>query len=236
MGRALTDKTADRIDLTAAAAQVQTVLQGIEADSCPRLYNFHLHTTCSDGKLQPREVMEQAIAIGLRGLAITDHHGVRGYEAACAWLEDYQWRSGGRSPLPKLWVGTEINADLQGTEVHILAYGFQTSHVAMRPYLVGRPPQGDAHLAPNVIAAIQQAGGLAILAHPARYRRSPQELILAAYRYGIDGVETYYAYGNPNPWQATPEPTQAIASLAAELNLLSSCGTDTHGRSLLSRL
>lgn len=236
MGRALTDIAADRTNLTAVAAQIRTVFQGIEADSCPRVYNFHLHTTCSDGKLQPREVMEQAIAIGLRGLAITDHHGIRGYETACAWLEDYQWRSGGRSQLPTLWVGTEINADLHGTEVHILAYGFHVSHVAMRPYLIGRPPQGDAHLAHNVIRAIQQAGGLAVLAHPARYRRSPQELIVAAHQYGIDGVETYYAYGNPSPWQSTPEPTQAIAGLAAELNLLSSCGTDTHGRSLLQRL
>ncbi|MCY7382639.1 MAG: PHP domain-containing protein, partial [Microcoleus sp. CAN_BIN18] len=53
---------------------LKQVLQKIDADSCPGSYNFHLHTVNSDGRSQSEKVMEQAIAIGLKGFAITDHH------------------------------------------------------------------------------------------------------------------------------------------------------------------
>ena len=62
-------------------------------------------------------------------------------------------------------------------------------------YLQGSRPKGERALAGQVIASIQQAGGLAVLAHPERYRRSATELIPAAAKLNIDGVETYYAYG-----------------------------------------
>ncbi|MCF4969942.1 PHP domain-containing protein, partial [Nostoc sp. CMAA1605] len=70
---------------------LEEVFQNIDAQSCPRLFNFHMHTVHSDGKLQPNVLMEQAIAIGLKGLAITDHHTIGGYEAAQSWLEDWKW-------------------------------------------------------------------------------------------------------------------------------------------------
>lgn len=55
---------------------LKQVLQNIDAQSCPTCFNFHMHTVYSDGKLQPGKLMEQAIAIGLKGLAITDHHSI----------------------------------------------------------------------------------------------------------------------------------------------------------------
>jgi hypothetical protein len=87
-----------------------------------------------------------------------------------------------------------------------------------------------------VIVALHQAGGLAVLAHPERYRRSAAELIPVAAHLGIDGVETYYAYGNPEPWQPSPNQTQKVKQLSATYNLLNTCGTDTHGLNLLRRL
>uniref|UniRef100_UPI0030D8EE34 PHP domain-containing protein n=1 Tax=Nodularia spumigena TaxID=70799 RepID=UPI0030D8EE34 len=69
------------------ADTLRQVFWSVDAQSCPTLLNFHLHTVHSDGKLQPSTLMEQAIAIGLQGLAITDHHSIKGYEAAQAWLE-----------------------------------------------------------------------------------------------------------------------------------------------------
>ncbi|MFN6466236.1 MAG: PHP domain-containing protein [Nostoc sp. DedVER02] len=220
---------------TASAELLKQVFQNIDAYSCPRLFNFHTHTMYSDGRLQPSALMEQAMAIGLKGLAITDHHGIMGYQAALAWLEDWKWSNSGAS-APLLWSGVEINANLLDTEVHILAYAFAPEHSSMKPYLQRRPTTGQEYQASNVIAAIHEAGGLAVLAHPARYKRSHFELIPAASQKGIDGVETFYAYNNPKPWQPSVLESEQVQKLADEYFLFNTCGTDTHGLSLLQRL
>ncbi|MEH2002217.1 MAG: PHP domain-containing protein [Nostoc sp.] len=220
---------------TASAELLKQVFHKIDAHSCPRLFNFHMHTVYSDGRLQPSVLMEQAIAIGLKGLAITDHHGIIGYQAALAWLEDWKWSNPG-AITPYLWSGVEINANLLNIEVHILAYAFAPEHPSIKPYLQRRATTGQEYQASNVIAAIHEAGGLAVLAHPARYKRSHFDLIPAAAEKGIDGVETFYAYNNPTPWQPSVLESEQVQKLANEYLLFNTCGTDTHGLSLLQRL
>jgi predicted metal-dependent phosphoesterase TrpH len=212
--------------------ELRSVFETITAASCPQSFNFHMHTVCSDGRLQPEQVMEQAVAIGLRGLAITDHHSVKGYQQAQQWLAQQRLTSS----RPRLWAGVEINADLLNDDVHILGYAFDPAHSAMQPYLQSSSTKGQAYQAASVIASIQAAGGVAVLAHPARYKRSPQELIPAAAQLGIDGVETFYAYNNPSPWQPSPKQTEIVKALGAAHGLLNTCGTDTHGLNLLQRL
>ncbi|MEL6470825.1 MAG: PHP domain-containing protein [Cyanobacteria bacterium J06623_4] len=229
---------------------LQEVLQSISAQSCPKTYNFHIHTHCSDGKLTPAELMTQAVDIGLKGIAITDHHSVKGYYGAREWIEDWRWHNPSRwnrkakvgksqsqiKSLPKLWTGIEITSSLAETDVHILGYAFRPRHESMRPYLQGSAPRGSDRKAHHVIQAIQAAGGIAVLAHPVRYRQDEGTLIRAAVEAGIDGVETYYAYDNPKVWRPSPGKTERVAALAAEYALLSSCGTDTHGKVLTKRL
>ncbi|MEN9231471.1 MAG: PHP domain-containing protein, partial [Thermostichus sp. DG02_5_bins_236] len=70
-----------------AAAQLRQVLQGISPISCPSHYNFHLHTRCSDGQMDPLDLAEQARQQGLKGLAITDHHTLEGYEQVRSYLD-----------------------------------------------------------------------------------------------------------------------------------------------------
>ncbi len=65
---------------------LKQVFKTINANSCPHSYNFHTHTIYSDGKLKPEELIDQAIAYGLAGVAITDHHSVGGYFVAQKWL------------------------------------------------------------------------------------------------------------------------------------------------------
>lgn len=214
------------------------VLQGIDADSCPTSYNFHTHTTKSDGQLEPRALIEQAIAIGLKGLAITDHHTTEGYHIAQHWLNHRKSHPSGLDNTPSLtlWTGVEINAQLLETDVHILGYAFDPDAPSMYPYLQRHSPQSENSAARAVIAAIQNAGGLAVLAHPARYRRPAAELIPEASRLGIDGVEVFYGYRRTDPWYPTPKTTEEIQQLAWDYNLLATCGTDTHGLNLLVRL
>lgn len=215
---------------------LQTVWEHIQPDSCPCSYNFHMHTIYSDGQLQPEELVKQVITIGLVGFAITDHHTVGGYLIAQNWLEYWQNQEPSSKQLPHLWTGVEITANLLEIEVHILGYAFNPKHPAIEPYLQGEAPKHSEAQAVNVITAIQQAGGLAVLAHPARYRRPAVELIRAVADLGINGVETYYAYGNPNPWKPSAVQTQTVKQLSVAYNLLNTCGTDTHGTNLLVRL
>lgn len=244
----VTSSTQSGVTTARASAQdaqtLKDIFAGVHAASCPGEYNFHMHTVCSDGQLTPAALIEQAIHLGLRGFAITDHHTVAGYHQAKRYMEDWQWRhparvsrgGGSDRPLPHLWTGVEITAKLTDTDVHILGYAFAPHHDAIQPYLQGGAPRGEQQQAEAVIGAIQAAGGLAVLAHPARYRRSAEDLIPAAVACGIDGVETYYAYDNPHHWRPCPKKTPVVQQLADQFQVFSTCGTDTHGKSLTRRL
>ncbi|ASC69639.1 5'-3' exoribonuclease [Halomicronema hongdechloris C2206] len=226
------------------ADTLRSIFKQVDDTSCPKGYNFHMHTVCSDGRLTPADLMAQALSLGLKEFAITDHHNVKGFYQAKQWLEDWQWHHPARissscrysSGLPRLWVGAEITALLARIDVHILGYAFDPSHKAMYPYLQGHAPRGSHRESKRVIQAIQQAGGIAVLAHPARYRRPASELIQVAVGEGIDGVEAYYAYDNPSQWRPCPKQTPEIEALATEYQLLTTCGTDTHGLNLTRRL
>ena len=216
-------------------AYLQSVWETINHISCPYSFNFHMHTTASDGQLTSLSLVQQAIAIGLQGFAITDHHSVDSYKEAEEHLFKLSLEDEARH-IPHLWTGVEITSRLLEVEIHILGYGFDPEHGAIKHYLQGSKPQGQDADAKKTIDSIHQAGGLVVLAHPERYRRSASQLIPAIAELGVDGVETYYAYGNPKIWQPSPRQTKKVQQLAKRYNLFSTCGTDTHGLNLLQRL
>jgi predicted metal-dependent phosphoesterase TrpH len=209
---------------------LHSVFQQVDDRSCPTRYNFHMHTTYSDGRLAPADLIAQAIEIGLEDMAITDHHSVLGYQLAVACLERYE-----TVKRPRLWIGTEITSYIHEIDVHILGYGFDADHPHLAPYLQGREADRGFTVAEKVIDAIHAAGGLAVLAHPSRYRRPAEELVAAAAEMGIDGLESFYAYKSTNPWAPTPGETERVVQLAQRYGLFSTCGTDTHGTNLKIR-
>ncbi|MEA5476045.1 PHP domain-containing protein [Pseudanabaena galeata UHCC 0370] len=219
-----------------ATKRLRNIFASVDAMSCPHRLNFHLHTVHSDGKMQPVDLIQQAIALRVSDLAITDHHAIAGYYIAKKYLDRSISQSSDPQSLPTLWSGIEVNASLIFTEVHILGYGFDPEHKAMLPYLQGKTTAGLDYQAISVIKAMHLAGGLAVLAHPARYRRSPEDLIPAAAALGIDGVETYYGYDNSDPWKPSPRQTEEIRHLAESHGLLHTCGTDSHGFKISKRL
>ena len=215
--------------------KLKEVWQTVHSNSCPALYNFHLHTTFSDGRLTPSEVVDQALKSRLKGLAITDHHSVNGYKQAQVYLNEIQTQNP-QEDLFSLWTGTEITSNLQGVTIHILAYAFDPEHPAILPYLQSIAPLENEANAETVIDSIHQAGGLAVLAHPFRYRRPAKELVPLASYLGIDGIEAYYSYTKTNPWRTSPHQTDEALELAFQYNLYTTCGTDTHGTNILLRL
>jgi predicted metal-dependent phosphoesterase TrpH len=216
----------------ARAHPLAAVLADVDPADCPSRLNFHCHTLCSDGSLSPESLAEQAIGLGLEHLAITDHHiaQAHGPVAAVFAATDPQG-----PPPPTLWRGVEISCLLEGCLVHVLALGFGAAHASLAPYLEGTAVIGPALRAEAVLAAIQAAGGLALLAHPARYRLPHDRLIAAAADLGFDGAEAWYDYDMGPRWQPTPLVCEAIAADLRRRGLLLSCGTDSHGLALNGR-
>lgn len=75
--------------------------------------DLHLHTTASDGRYHPADVVRFAGAKGLAAIAITDHDVTDGVEEA--------QRAGLRYGV-EVMPGVEINTDFGVKEIHILGY------------------------------------------------------------------------------------------------------------------
>ena len=76
--------------------------------------DLHIHSTASDGKLTPADIVRRAAERGLSFIALADHDSIDGVApaqaAACAF------------PGLKVIPGVEISTDVPAGEVHILGY------------------------------------------------------------------------------------------------------------------
>lgn len=77
-------------------------------------YDLHIHTTGSDGRLTPEEIVDMAVSKGLEVIAVTDHDSVSGIDKALAQAAKY--------PHIQVIPGVEINTDLASGELHVLGY------------------------------------------------------------------------------------------------------------------
>lgn len=84
---------------------------------------MHLHTTRSDGSLEPGEVVRRAAELGFRCVAITDHDTCAGLEEAAAAAKRL-----GVELIP----GIEISTIEDGGSIHILGYMVDASSQAIR--------------------------------------------------------------------------------------------------------
>lgn len=87
--------------------------------------DLHCHTTCSDGTLQPHEVVQLACDLGLQGLSITDHDTIEAYKHAIPAAAAKQ--------LP-LICGVEFSAVHRHMSVHILAYSFRLASLVLQEF------------------------------------------------------------------------------------------------------
>jgi len=84
--------------------------------------DLHLHTRFSDGTFSPKELVEHAAQHELAAIALTDHDTVEGCadtarECAAAGIE--------------FIAGTELTAEFQDTEVHLLGYFLDTQNARL---------------------------------------------------------------------------------------------------------
>ena len=76
--------------------------------------DLHLHTTVSDGRRTPADVVDFVAQRGLKAVAIVDHDITDGLEPA--------WEAATTHPGLTVLAGIELSTDIPGNEIHILGY------------------------------------------------------------------------------------------------------------------
>lgn len=94
------------------------------------LTDFHLHTSASDGELDPAALVAQAAECGVSRAAITDHDTVAAYH----------WRDGAvfeaaRAHGLELTVGIELDVALDGREMHLLGLALELDSPPLAAHL-----------------------------------------------------------------------------------------------------
>ncbi|HEV2121530.1 MAG TPA: PHP domain-containing protein, partial [Chloroflexota bacterium] len=75
--------------------------------------DLHLHTTASDGRLTPQELVSLAVSRELKVIALTDHDSTEGVEEGVETA---------RGTGLEVITGVEINTDSVQGEAHVLGY------------------------------------------------------------------------------------------------------------------
>ena len=81
--------------------------------------DLHVHSTASDGRKSPAEVVALAASRGVRLLALTDHDTTAGTAEA---------QASGKGMGVRIIPGVEINTDSPMGEVHLLGYLANPDH------------------------------------------------------------------------------------------------------------
>ena len=89
--------------------------------------DLHTHSTASDGKLRPSEVVRLAKQLGIGMLALTDHDTTDGVIEA---------QQAGRQVGIKVIAGVEINSEGEHGDAHILGYFIDPSEPCLQEQLL----------------------------------------------------------------------------------------------------
>ncbi len=112
------------------------------------IVDFHSHTLCSDGSLEPQALADMMAERGVEAYSITDHDTLAAYGR-------FTPHAGAR-----VIEGTEINTYYRNSEVHVLGYGLRIDDVAFAAFLV----ENREHRLTRAQRMVEQlrAGGYAI--------------------------------------------------------------------------
>jgi predicted metal-dependent phosphoesterase TrpH len=127
---------------------------------------LHIHTTLSDGKLTPQQVMERYRMGDYDVVALTDH---------------WHYGPGGQSDGMLILSGCEYNLGSNdgGDVMHIVGFG-----------MTRQPALTQEASRQQVVDGINACGGIAVLAHPAWSLNTPDDAVALT---GVDFTEVYNA-------------------------------------------
>ena len=194
-----------------------------EEDYKNQKVNLHIHTNHSDGEGDKTQIVNSAREQGYKLIAITDHNTVEAHKN----LQD-----------KILLTGVEFDCWFGYVFIHLLAYGIDINHSNIQPFLAKNKKDTEGVIprliskrdVKNLIEAIHEAGGVAVLAHPACYwALSLEKLVKDLINIGLDGIEVYYPYPRFRSVVKfyTSEEVLKIANKYPQL--IKTGGTDFHG-------
>jgi len=148
------------------------------------LFDFHVHTTFSDGWLTPEERVLWYIEHGISGAAFSDHDNIRGALAAREFVE--------KNRLDFIvWIAEEWTNHEPNPEIHMNYYGLEEEIVPPESYAVGGPRVMNAS---ELIIYVKANGGFITVNHY-HYEPNPEGGFGTPYTleqlrdWGVDGFE-----------------------------------------------
>lgn len=247
------------------------------------VYDLHCHSTASDGRLSPADVVARAAEQGVGVLALTDHDTVAGLAEAEAAAKDLDLRLISGIEFSSQWgkrgihvVGLNVDVDstvlkeavvsqleardrrsemiasrlakfgiqgaLQGAKViadgavlgrpHFAQYLVEQGCVksvneAFKKYLGAGKPGDVKNIWPElseVVEWIRSAGGVAVLAHPSKYKMTRTKLCALVSDFSECGGQAMEVSSGLMP----PGVSGSLARIAQDYDLYASCGSDFH--------
>jgi predicted metal-dependent phosphoesterase TrpH len=171
-----------------------------------------------------QQILEGAKKQGYKLISITDHNTVEAHKI----LND-----------EILVTGVEFDCWFGYVFIHLIAYGIDINHPSLQPFLAKNKVETEGVLirlfskrnVKKLIHAIHEAGGIAVLAHPACYWAiSLNNLIKKLIEVGLDGIEVYYPY--PRFRKIVKFHSSSDVKKIADKypQLIQTGGTDFHGK------
>lgn len=188
--------------------------------------NLHIHSKYSDGKADFLDVLNQAKKLGYRKIAICDHNTVKGHKI---YQDDV------------LIPAVEFDCWCGYVFLHLLAYGIDVNNHVLDEFMAKNKRGTEADIVrifakrdvTKLISAIHEAGGIAVLAHPACcWALNLDKFVGKLVSMGLDGIEVYYPYRRHRAIIRFATLRQ-IKDIAAKYNLIVTGGTDCHSRNIL---
>ncbi len=188
--------------------------------------NLHIHTTFSDGEADAFDIIKQAKEKGYKKIAICDHNTLDVHKQ----IQD-------NILIPAIefdvWCGYVF--------MHLLAYGIDVNNKELQHFCAKNKRETELDIVrifakrdiKKLITAIHNAGGIAVIAHPACcWAINLDKFIQKLMTYGLDGIEVYYPYKR-HRGIIKFHTVETVEKIANKYNLIKTGGTDLHGKNLL---
>lgn len=186
--------------------------------------NLHIHTSYSDGKGNFAEFVNSAR--NFKAIAISDHNTIQGY------LEN--------EISDNVIPAVEFDVWCSYVFMHLLAYGIDVKSDELKPFLAKSKKETELDIIrifarrdiKKLIKAIHNAGGIAVIAHPACcWAFSLDRFFKKLKSFGLDGVEVYYPYAR-HRGIIKFHTTETVKKYAEKYDFIFTGGTDLHGEKL----
>ncbi len=204
---------------------IKEMLSNFNEEDFKKSVNLHIHTVFSDGKCTPEQILEQAKKLKMKKIAISDHNTLQAYLVNNTLKDELV--------VPAI----EFDCWIMGCLVHILGYGVDVNNKELQSYCAKTKAGTEADIVrlfsfrspKKIIKAIHNAGGIAVLAHPACcWVFSLNKLVKKLVAFGLDGLEVFYQYRRHRSIIKFHSASK-VARLAKKYNLIATGGTDEHG-------